>query len=101
MEKTMTPTELAELLQAGSKITLLDVRRREDYEKSPDGIGEAQWKDPAAVEQWIHTVPKQQEVVVYCVRGGSVSQSVQKQLIESGIKATYLEGGIEAYNKKP
>lgn len=35
----------------------------------------------------------------YCVRGGSVSQSVQKQLAEAGIKARYMEGGIEAFKK--
>jgi len=56
-------------------------------------------RDPAAVEQWLPTLPVQQEVVIYCARGGSVSQSVQKQLAEAGIKARYLEGGIEAFKK--
>lgn len=97
MEKTITPAELAGLLQAKATVTLLDVRRKEDYEKSPEGIGEAQWQDPASVEQWMHTLPKKQEVILYCVRGGSVSQSAQKQLSEAGIKARYLEGGLEAF----
>lgn len=101
MEKNITTTEIADLLQTENKVTLLDVRRKEDYEKSPEGIGAAQWRDPAAVEQWVHTLSEQQEVVVYCVRGGSVSQSVQKQLAEAGIKAKYLEGGLEAYLKQP
>lgn len=100
MEKTITPAELAGLLQARDAVTLLDVRRKEDYEKFPEGIGEAQWRDPAIVEQWLHALPKQQEVIVYCVRGGSVSQSVQKQLSEAGIKAKYLEGGLEAFKNK-
>jgi len=99
MDKTITPTELAGLLDARKNITLLDVRRKEDYIKSADVIGEAQWKDPAAVDQWKHTLSNQQDVVIYCVRGGSVSQTVQKQLVEAGIKATYLEGGLEAFNK--
>jgi len=101
MEKTITTTELAGLLLTENKVTLLDVRRKEDYEKSPEGIGGAQWRDPAAVEQWVQVLPKQQEVVLYCVRGGSVSQSVQKQLTEAGIKAKYLEGGLEAFLKQP
>ena len=101
MEKTITPAELAGLLQAKDKVTLLDVRRKEDYEKSPEGIVEAQWRDPVAVEQWMHALPKQQDVILYCVRGGSVSQSVQKQLSEVGIKAKYLEGGLEAFNNQP
>ena len=99
MEKTISPTELTALLQSDTKVTLLDVRRKEDYDKSPAGIGDAQWRDPTAVEQWLPTLLAQQEVVLYCVRGGSVSQSVQKQLDEAGIKARYVEGGIEAFQK--
>lgn len=100
MEKTITPTELVGLLDADKKVTLLDVRRKEDLEKSPAGIGDAQWKDPTTVAQWAHTLPKHQDVVIYCVRGGSVSQSVQKQLADAGVKAKYLEGGIEAFKNE-
>ena len=99
MEKTVNVTELADLLKAANKVTLLDVRRKEDYEQSPDGIADAPWHDPAKIGEWMQSLPKQQEVVVYCVRGGSVSQSVQKQLAEAGIMAKYLEGGLEAYRK--
>lgn len=100
MEKTMTPMELAGLLNTGKKVTLLDIRRKEDYEKSPTGIADAPWRDPAAVTEWMQNLSKQEEVVLYCVRGGSVSQSVQKQLTEAGIKAKYVEGGLEGYIKK-
>ena len=31
MEKTITALELADLLSTGKKVTLLDVRRKEDY----------------------------------------------------------------------
>lgn len=99
MEKTITTTELAGMLQAGNPVILLDVRRKEDYEKSPAGIADTPWHDPSAVAEWIHTLPKQDEVVLYCVRGGSVSQSVQKQLADAGFKARYVEGGLEAYQK--
>lgn len=91
MEKIITPMELAVLLQSDNKVTLLDARRKEDYDKSPAGIADAQWRDPATAQQ--------QEVVLYCARGGSVSQSVQKQLAEAGIRARYVEGGIEAFKK--
>lgn len=99
MDTTIIPRELAGLLKQENKVTLLDVRRKEDYDKSPAGIAGALWRDPATVGQWLQTLPQQEEVVIYCVRGGSVSQSVQKQLADAGIKAKYLEGGIEAFNK--
>ncbi len=101
MEKTITTSELAGLLQTENKVILLDVRRKEDYEKSPSGIADAPWHDPSAVADWMHTLPKQEDVVIYCVRGGSVSQSVQKQLSEAGVKAKHLEGGLEAYLQRP
>lgn len=99
MEQAISATELTNLLKAEKKVTLLDVRRKEDYEQSPVGIADATWCDPAAVGEWMQTLPKQQEVVLYCVRGGSVSQSVQKQLAEAGFQAKYVEGGLEAFKK--
>ncbi len=99
MEKTIATAELTGILRAGNPVTLLDVRRKEDYEKAPSGIADTPWRDPSAVAEWMHTLPKQEEVVLYCVRGGSVSQSVQKQLADAGFKAKYVEGGLEAYQK--
>lgn len=99
MEKNISATELADLLNTTKKVTLLDVRRKEDYEQSPVGIADATWCDPAAVGEWMQTLPQQQEVILYCVRGGSVSQSVQKQLAEAGFQAKYVEGGLEAIRK--
>ena len=99
MEKTITTTELAGMLQAGAPVTLLDVRRKDDFDKAPQTIANAQWKNPAEIDQWLPTMPVDKEVVIYCVRGGSVSQSVQQQLADNGIKARYVEGGLEALNK--
>lgn len=98
MKKSITAAELATLLESGKDITLLDVRRKEDFDKAPETIGGAQWKDPAELEQWIQSLPE--EVIVYCVRGGSVSQSVQQRLAESGHSAQFVEGGLESLSKE-
>lgn len=99
MEKTITTAELTGILRAGNPVTLLDVRRKDDFDKAPQTIANAQWKNPAEIDQWLPTISAGQEVVIYCVRGGSVSQSVQQRLAENGIKARYVEGGLEALNK--
>ena len=99
MEKTITTTELAGMLQAGNPVTLLDVRRKDDFDKTPQTIANAEWKNPAEIDQWLPTIPVDKEVVIYCVRGGSVSQSVQQRMADNGIKARYVEGGLEALNK--
>ncbi len=96
---TITAAEQADLFTSGKKITLLDVRRKEDFDKVPQTIADAEWKNPAEIDQWLPTIPMDKEVVIYCVRGGSVSQSVQQRLAESGLKARYVEGGLEALNK--
>jgi len=74
---------------------ILDVRREEDYANSFDMLPGSVWKNPATIDQWIGSVPKDRQVVIYCVRGGSVSKSVVERLIADGVNASYIEGGIE------
>lgn len=99
MNKSLSPEDLTGLLASGGNVTLLDVRRKEDFDKTPQTIAKAEWKNPAEIDLWLPTIPADQEVIVYCVRGGSVSQSVQQQMSDNGIKARYVEGGLEALNK--
>ena len=99
MDKSLTSNELAALLASGQELTLLDVRRQDDFDKAPQTIANAQWKNPAEIDQWLPTIAADTEVVIYCVRGGSVSQSVQQRLTDNGIRTRYVEGGPEALKK--
>jgi pyruvate,water dikinase len=99
MDKSLTTNELTALLASGQGLTLLDVRRQEDFDKTPQTIANAQWKNPAEIDQWLPTIAAETEVVIYCVRGGSVSQTVQQRLTDNGIKTRYVEGGLEALKK--
>ena len=99
MDNHLTPDELKGLLASGDNVTLLDVRRKDDFDKAPQTFASAQWKNPAEIDQWLPTVPADTEVVIYCVRGGSVSQSIQQRLAENGINARYVEGGLAALIK--
>lgn len=94
--RTITPAELHRLLRAGDSIALLDVRRREDLERSQDALPGARWCDPARVDAWVSEVPRDRSVVLYCVRGGSVSNAVTDALRAAGVDAQYIEGGLEA-----
>lgn len=96
MKTSITATQLADLQASGTAMTILDVRRKEDYEKAPHTFAGATWKNPAEVDQWASSLPAQEEVIIYCVRGGSVSQSVQQRLAEQGCAVRYVEGGLEA-----
>lgn len=96
MADTISPQDLASLLQQ-QNISLLDVRRRTDKEADPRSIPGAVWRDPEQVAEWAGELPQDKPVVLYCVRGGSVSKSVQAALREKRIDARFLEGGLTAW----
>jgi rhodanese-related sulfurtransferase len=99
MAKSISPEDLQELLDQNQEITLIDVRRKTDYDASPQKIREADWRDPEKIGEWINTLPKDGEVVVYCVKGGSVSQSVVEQLENKYYNVKFVEGGIKAWKE--
>ncbi len=76
---------------------VFDVRPEADYAASDEIIPGAMWKNPDKIDVWIGALPLTQDVVIYCVRGGSVSNSVVDRLHAAGVKARYIEGGLEAY----
>jgi rhodanese-related sulfurtransferase len=76
---------------------VFDVRREADYLASSETIPGAMWKNPDKIDAWIGAVPRTLDVVIYCVRGGTVSNDVVDRLQAAGVKARYIEGGIEAY----
>ncbi len=97
MNRTLSPHELTQQLAASNTLQILDVRRRVDLDAAVERIPGAAWCDPESIAVWGAALPKDREVVVYCVRGGSVSNSVIDTLRARGIAARYIEGGITAW----
>ena len=96
MERTIKPQVLKANLDA---VTLIDVRRKSDLDMDPSKLPGATWYDPEQIETWAAQLPKEKEVVLYCVRGGSVSNSVLDTLLSKGINARFIEGGIVAWKE--
>ncbi len=90
--------EFKKMVAEGATPTLLDVRRKNDYTAAPQTIETGRWCDPEAVDTWGGELPKDRPVIVYCVKGGSVSQSVADRLMDQQVDARYLEGGILAWH---
>jgi rhodanese-related sulfurtransferase len=97
MTTSISIEELKSLLARGDAPNLLDVRRKADYEGSPETIPGGTWRDPEKMDEWIALVPSGRSTLVYCVKGGSVSRSVADQLEKEGRDAAFLEGGIRAW----
>ena len=94
MNRTIKPEQLK--TQISGKI-ILDVRRESDLATSTEQLANAQWKNPEHIATWADKLPKDKEIVLYCVRGGSVSNSVVDALQAKGLKACFIEGGIEGW----
>ena len=99
MNRSISPSELKLLLENRKTLLLLDVRRRVDYDTEGQKIPGAAWLDPERLTQWSTALPLDREIVIYCVRGGSVSKSVVDQLKAKGVRARFIEGGFEAWRQ--
>ena len=96
MSRTITPNDLKPLVEKKS-VSVLDVRRANDYDADKVKLPGAEWKNPEQLADWSAKLPKEKEVVIYCARGGSVSNSVLDALLGKGFKARFIEGGIEGW----
>lgn len=98
MSRTISPQDLKTLL-IRQDVTLLDVRRKNDFDADAVTLPGAHWKNPEQIAEWSKTLPRDKEVVIYCARGGSVSNSVLDHLLGQGLSARYIEGGIESWKQ--
>jgi rhodanese-related sulfurtransferase len=99
VDRTITPQGLAKLRRDKEDILIIDVRRKSDYEADRHIIPGATWRDPERVDHWSEEIPKDKQVVVYCVRGGSVSKSVSGRLLGERVQVSYIEGGLTAWKE--
>ncbi|HMK37102.1 MAG TPA: thiosulfate sulfurtransferase GlpE [Desulfomonilaceae bacterium] len=97
MARPITPEDLKTLLAGNEKPAVFDVRRRGDFEAAPQTISRAVWLDPEKADDWSDEIPRDRPIVVYCVKGGSVSQSIAEKLEQGHANVRFLQGGIRAW----
>jgi rhodanese-related sulfurtransferase len=97
-ENTISANELVAMRDNGAAV--IDVRLTEDFADDPQLIPDAMYRDPEAIESWAAAMsPKDQPVIVYCVRGKWVSQKAANYLKDQGYDVYSLEGGIEGWKQ--
>ena len=79
--------------------TIFDVRRAAVFEAAVSVLPGAQWRDPAAVQQWSESLEQDQPIVLYCVYGHEVCRATALRLRSQGRNARFLRGGIDAWQK--
>lgn len=98
MTRTISPDELKQLLERRD-VLVIDVRRKADYDADTQAVPGAMWRNPEEMQRWSETLPRDKEIVVCCARGGSVSNATVDHLQAKGLKARFIEGGIEGWKK--
>ncbi len=100
MSKTSVSTnELSKLLHSAHPPVVVDVRKKPAFEKDPDTLPKATWRNHEKVATWAKTQPRDRRIVVYCVHGHEVSRNVCGSLRDLGFDACFLEGGIEGWKQ--
>ncbi len=85
MVASITPRQLSNLINQASAPLVLDVRRSEAFNASPHMLPASQWRDPDSAGMWSGDLPRDRQIVVYCVHGHVVSQGVAVALALSRI----------------
>lgn len=92
----MSVGEARRAMESGEWL-VLDVSWAEDLAKSPDMLPTAVHHDARQIAEWAGGVPKDREVLAYCVYGFQVSRDAVTELRRRGISARTLAGGIAAW----
>ena len=82
-----------------AQCVLLDVRRAGVFQQAATMLPDARWCDPAQVRDWAGELPKDRDVLVYCVYGHEVGRSTAMKLRAAGVRAHFLAGGIDGWAK--
>ena len=93
----ITPHDLVNRIGSPDDLVVLDVRRAPAFDKAIDMIATANWHDPAQIDEWSNDLSDDHDYLVYCVHGHEVSQNAAAVLRSKGVRARYLEGGIDAF----
>ena len=95
----ITAAQLAARIGNSDAPLILDVRKAPAFDAGERMIAGALRVTPDALAAAIPLLPREREIIAYCVHGHQVSQGAAQQLRETGFNAGFLEGGIEHWQQ--
>jgi rhodanese-related sulfurtransferase len=93
---SISPQSLYRRIGGASAPMIIDVRDPKSFNADAMMIVGARRRAPGATEEWRHELPSDGIVVLYC-NDGAMSRRIATLLVETGIAARRLEGGIAAW----
>ena len=95
--RSIAPDELKALIQSGAELTILDLRRRNAFDADTVTVPGATWYDPERMADWSESLPRDAEIVLYCVHGETISNAAVDHLHAMGRRARLIIGGFDAW----
>jgi rhodanese-related sulfurtransferase len=95
----ISPEDLWNSIATPQAPQIVDVRRYDVFEQSPDLLPGAAWRDAGKARQWSVDIDRTRKIVVACKAGHELSQSAVAQLRADGFDARVLEAGYEGWAK--
>jgi rhodanese-related sulfurtransferase len=96
---SVSPVQLAARLGRAGMPLIIDVRKGTAFAAAERVIAGAVRVAPELLPSVLASLPREREVVAYCVHGHEVSQGAARVLRAAGFQAAYLEGGITAWEE--
>jgi thiosulfate sulfurtransferase len=98
-DRIISHADMKKALEQPSTLTILDVRRNSDYDKDTLTMPNAKRLDPDKIAEWSSSLPKDQEVLVFCAHGRSISDASVNYLTKNGFKARFVAGGFDSWKE--
>jgi rhodanese-related sulfurtransferase len=95
----VSPNDLWNAIATPTAPLIIDVRRRDVFEPSPQLLPGAIWREAGATAQWSGALDHAQPIVVACKAGHELSQMAAAQLRADGFDACVLASGYEGWAK--
>jgi len=95
--KEATPRDVKQRLDAGEDLTLIDVR--EPDEMMIAAIEGAEERPMSQARDWIDSLPKDGELVVFCHHGGRSAQVAMALAQRGHTNVTNMSGGIDQWSE--
>jgi rhodanese-related sulfurtransferase len=99
MNRTISAIDLKSLLERNASITLLDLRRKADFDADPHLVPGARWLEHEKIDEWSSALPRDREIVLYCAHGKTISNAALDRLLALGFRARYIEGGMDGWRE--
>ncbi|MGQ0523034.1 MAG: rhodanese-like domain-containing protein [Betaproteobacteria bacterium] len=97
MSRSITAVELKSLLARNLPLTVLDLRRKADYDAEPRLVPGARKLEHKEIDEWSKTLPRDRDIVLYCAHGKTISNAALDRLLALGFKARFIEGGMDGW----